>query len=388
MTDQGTLLTESSRTGDFGTAAAAPRLESLDAFRGLTIAAMILVNNPGSWSYVYPPLAHAPWHGWTPTDLIFPYFLFIVGVAIPFSFARRLREGADRGDLMRHVVRRSLILIGLGLAMRAIPAFDLGSMRLYGVLQRIGLVYMAAAAAYLYLDIRGRWLATGALLLGYWAVMSWVPVPGYGAGDLGPEGNLAAWLDRLIMGEERLWQGSWDPEGLLSTAPAVATALLGIASGEWLRSQRTGSQLARGMLLVGAALTVLGLAWGTVFPINKNLWTSSYVVFTAGTALLLLGVLYWCIDVQGWRGAWERWMVVYGRNAITVFVASGMLTKAMFLVRVGSGEGTSLYTWLYEQLFRSWAGELNGSLAFAVSYVLFWLALMWILDAKRIYLKI
>ena len=363
------------------------RLESLDAFRGLTIAGMILVNNPGSWSYVYPPLGHAAWHGWTPTDLIFPYFLFIVGVAIPFSFARRIAEDANRSKLMRHVVRRSLVLIGLGIAMRAIPDFDFGSMRLYGVLQRIGLVYLVAAGAYLYLDARRRWTMTLVALLGYWALMSWVPVPGYGAGDLSPDGNLAAWLDRLLM-PGRLWQGTWDPEGLLSTLPAVATTLLGIVTGEWLRSGRTSGSLVRGMLAVGAVLVALGMAWDIVFPINKNLWTSSYVVFTAGTALLLLGALYWLIDVRHAGGAWSRWMVVYGRNAIAVFVASGMLTKTMTRIRIGGEEGTSLYTWIYEHVFRSWAGDYPGSVAFAASYVVFWLGLMWLLDRRGIYLKV
>lgn len=363
------------------------RLVSLDAFRGLTIAGMILVNNPGSWSYVYAPLGHAPWHGWTPTDLIFPYFLFIVGVAIPFSFARRLASGASRADLMGHVARRALVLIALGIAMRAVPDFDFGSMRLYGVLQRIGLVYFAAAAAYLFLDGKGRALAAVALLFGYWALMSWVPVPGYGPGDLSPEGNLAAWIDRLVL-PGRLWQGNWDPEGLLSTLPAIVSSLLGIATGEWLRSGRDGSSVTRGLLAAGLVGTVVGLAWGVVFPINKNLWTSSYVVFTTGTALLVLAALYWLIDVRGLRGAWEKWMVVYGMNAITVFVASGMLSKTLARVRLEGGEGPSLYGWIYENGFRSWAGDYNGSLAFALAYVAFWLAMMWILHARRIYVKI
>jgi predicted acyltransferase len=363
------------------------RLVSLDAFRGLTIAAMILVNNPGSWSYVYAPLRHAEWHGWTPTDLIFPYFLFIVGVALPFSFGRRLASGAARSDLMRHIVRRSLILIGLGIAMRAVPAFDFASMRYYGVLQRIGLVYLAAASAYVYLSPRARGGLTVAILLGYWAVMMLVPVPGYGAGDLSPDGNLAAWLDRLVMGGH-LWQGSWDPEGLLSTAPAVATSLLGIFTGEWLRSDAVPGEKTRGMLLAACALVPLGWVWGLVFPINKNLWTSSYVVFTAGTALLLLSALYWLIDVRKVRGWWQEWMVVYGMNAITVFVASGMLTKTLARVRVSGGDGTSMYNAIYEVGFRSWAGEYNGSLAFALTYIAFWLALMWILHARKIYVKI
>lgn len=361
------------------------RVVSLDAFRGLTIAAMILVNNPGSWSYVYPPLEHAPWHGWTPTDLIFPYFLFIVGVAIPFSFRRRLAEGADRLDLLRHIARRSAILIALGLAMRAVPDFDFTTMRYYGVLQRIGLVYLVAASAYVFLGARGRVVLTLTLLLGYWAVMSWVPVPGHGAGDLGPDGNLAAWLDRALM-DGHLWQGTWDPEGLLSTLPAIATSMLGIFTGVWLASERLPEEKARVLFQAGVVLTVVGLVWDRVFPINKNLWTSSYVVFTAGTALLLLGVMFWTIDVRKLRGAWEEWMVVYGRNAITVFVASGMVTKAMTRIRVG--DGTSLYGWVYQTLFRSWAGDYPGSLAFAGTYVLVWLGIMWILHARRIYIKI
>ena len=363
------------------------RLVSLDAFRGLTIAGMILVNNPGSWSYIYAPLRHAEWHGWTPTDLIFPYFLFIVGVAIPFSFRRRLDAGARTTDLMRHVVRRSVILITLGIAMRAIPAFDWGSMRLYGVLQRIGLVYLVAAAAFLYLDRRGRGITAVVLLLGYWAAMMLVPVPGYGAGDLSPDGNLAAWLDRIVM-PGRLWQDTWDPEGLLSTLPAVVTSLMGIVTGEWLQGHQGGEAKTRGMLIGGVTLTVVGLAWGLIFPINKNLWTSSYVVFTAGTALLLLGTMYWLIDVKRLRGAWASWMVVYGMNAIAVFVASGMLTKTLSRLRVGGAGGTSVYNWIYETGFRSWAGDVNGSLAFALTYVLFWLGLMWILHARRIYIKI
>ena len=354
------------------------RVVSLDAFRGLTIAAMILVNNPGSWSYIYAPLAHAEWHGWTPTDLIFPYFLFIVGVAIPFSFSRRLAEGAGRGRLFRHVVRRSLILIGLGLAMRAIPDFDLFDMRLYGVLQRIGLVYCAAAALYLWGSARARWIAVGILLFGYWALV---------AGDLTPDGNLGARIDRFLMGD-RLWQGTWDPEGLLSTLPAIGTCLLGIFCGEWLRSDRSGSEISRGMWVVGAWLVVLGFLWDVVFPINKNLWSSSYVLFTAGTALLLFGAMYWLVDVKRLRGAWVTPFVIYGMNSIAVFVASGMFAKTLVRIRVGGDGGVPLSAWLYENAFRSWAGDYGGSLGMALAQVLFWLGVMWLLHRRRIYIKI
>jgi predicted acyltransferase len=363
------------------------RLLSLDAFRGLTIAGMILVNNPGSWSYVYAPLEHAAWHGWTPTDLIFPYFLFIVGVAIPFSFRRRLAEGAGRGGLFAHVVRRALIIVALGMFMRVFPGFHFSDIRWPGVLQRIGVVYLAAAGLYLGVGRTGRIAWTGALLLGYWAAMSWVPVPGYGAGDLSAEGNLAAYVDRALMAGH-LYQGTWDPEGLLSSFPAVATTLLGIFTGEWLLSGRPRPELSRGLLVVGVLLTPLGMAWGLLFPINKNLWTSSYVVFTAGTALLLFGVLFHLVDVRGRRGAWLTPLRVYGTNAIAVFVLSGLLTETMVLVHVGGPDGPSLYGWIYQTLFRSWAGDYNGSLAFAIAYVALWLGAMGLLYRRRIFIKV
>ena len=363
------------------------RLLSLDAFRGLTIAAMVLVNNPGSWAYVYAPLAHAEWHGWTPTDLIFPYFLFIVGVAIPFSFRRRLAQGAARAGLFRHVARRSLILIAIGLAMRAIPDFDFGEMRLYGVLQRIGLVYFAAAGLYLWTSARGRAAATAALLLGYWAVLMLVPVPGSAPGDLSPDGNLAAHIDRILM-PGRLWSGTWDPEGLLSTFPAIATCLLGIFCGERLRCGRPGRQLAGEMWIAGAAMVALGLAWDVVFPINKNLWTSSYVVFTAGTALLVLGTMYWILDVARWRRAWSAPLAACGMNSIAIFVASGMAAKTMARLPAPGTDASSLYDWIFRNGFQSWAGDYNGSLALALAQVAFWLTVAWLLHRRRIYIRI
>ena len=363
------------------------RLLSLDAFRGLAIAGMVLVNNPGSWAHVYAPLAHAEWHGWTPTDLIFPWFLFIVGVAMPFSFRRRLTDGAGRLELFAHVVRRSLILIAIGLAMRAIPDFDFGEMRLYGVLQRIGVVYCAAAAAYMVASARGLAITTAALLLGYWAAMMFVPVPGYGAGDLSPDGNLAGHVDRLLM-DGRLWAGAWDPEGLLSTFPAVATCLLGIFCGEWLHFGYSGGRGARGMWTAGAALVALGLAWDLILPINKNLWTSSYVVFTAGTALLVLGTMYWVLDVKRWRGAWSAPLVACGMNSIAIFVASGMAAKAMGRIHIGGVEGSSLHDWIFRTGFQSWAGDYTGSLAFALAQVTIWLTVAWVLHRLRIHIRI
>jgi predicted acyltransferase len=351
---------------------------------------MILVNNPGSWSHVYAPLLHAEWHGWTPTDLIFPFFLFIVGVAMPISFGKRLARGDSKRELPRHVVRRSLILFGLGLFMALFPTFsNWGTLRIMGVLQRIGVVYLVASALYLTLSQRGRWAALALLLFGYWALLTLVPVPGFGAGDLSAEGNLGAYLDRLILGQEHLWRGDlWDPEGILSTLPAVGTTLLGIFTGEWLVSDREDGAKVKGLLAGSLVAAVLGLLWGMLFPINKNLWTSSYVAFTAGMGGLVLGAFYWMIELRGWK-RWSRPFVIYGMNAIAVFVGSGLLTKLTVRIQVpAAGESISLYAWIYRHLFASWAGPLHGSFAFALSYVGFWLFIIWLLYRRGIFIKI
>lgn len=373
--------------GDAGTSA---RWVSLDAFRGLTIAAMILVNNPGSWSHVYPPLLHAEWHGWTPTDLIFPFFLFIVGVSLSLSYTKRRARGQTRGDLMGHAAKRSAILIGIGLFMAAFPSFELGSLRWPGVLQRIGLAYGLAAAVVLWFDGWGRVAVMTVLLGGYWALMSWVPVPGFGPGDLSPDGNLAAFVDRALM-DGHLWSQSrtWDPEGLLSTMPAVATVLMGAFTGGWIRQAAGRDTAVRGMAFAGAALTAVGWVWGLVFPINKNLWTSSYVVFTAGLALFVLAACAWLIDLKG-RTGWARPFVVYGKNALAVFVASGLVAKMLFRARVAdaAGETTSLYTWIYESVFLPWASPVNASLAFAVATIVSWWVVLWFMDRRGIYIKV
>ena len=381
------------------------RLESLDAFRGLSVAGMILVNNPGTWTWVYPPLRHAEWFGVTPTDLIFPFFLFAVGVSMPFSFASRRGKGAVRKDLLRHVLRRSAVIYALGFLMAFIPDFDLANVRLVGVLARIAIVYAVAGSLVVYLSRRWVMGVTGGLLLGYWALMTWVPVPGYGAGDLSPEGNLAAWLDRLVLGSH-MWRGGggvFDPEGLLSTLPAVASTLAGVFTGDFLRAAtRSGGDEVRGgggvtgrtalaLVAAGVAFIGLGQAWGTVFPMAKNLWTSSYVVYTTGWALVVLAILYWTIDVRTWR-LWARPFVVYGMNAITVFVASGVLAKTLIRwpVEPSGPEGaTTAYGRIYEVGFAPFFQDpCNASLAFAIAVVLFWLAAMWVLYRKRIFLKV
>ncbi len=367
------------------------RLTSLDAFRGATIAAMILVNNPGSWEHVYAPLLHAPWHGWTPTDLIFPFFLFIMGVALPFSFAGRIARGADRGQLLRHAVRRGFVIIGLGLFLSGFPSFDLATIRIPGVLQRIGLVYLVAPPAFLFLSRRGRGLLLVALLLGYWALLMWAPWPGHVPGDLSPDGNLGAFLDRALF-EGHLWSQSrtWDPEGLLSTLPAVGTTLSGCFVGERLRGGgQDSTSNVRWLLGWGVITTLIGLAWGYWFPINKNLWTSSYTVFTAGAATLCLAGCYWALDVRGWQ-RWSAPLVVYGRNALAVFVGSGLLVKVLIRLKVPglSGDPVSLYSWLYQRVFLPWMTPVRASLAFAAVNVFFWWAVLRWMDHRRLYIKV
>ncbi len=357
----------------------APRLQSLDAFRGLTVAAMLLVNNPGSWSYVYPPLAHAEWHGWTPTDLIFPFFLFIVGVALAFSLGGRAEQGTGRRALLLRILRRGLVIILAGLLLNGFPFYHLDTLRWPGVLQRIGLVYLVAAPAWLFLSTRGIAVLSGTLLLGYWGLMTLVPVPGYGPGVLEPVGNLAQAIDaRLLAGHT--WKPEWDPEGLLSTLPAIATCLLGTLTGRWLRGQVPDGRVAWRLALAGALAAAAGLTWGLLFPINKSLWTSSYAVFTAGAALLALAPCYGLIEVAG-RAGWARPWLPFGTNPLLVFVGSGLMARLLLLIRVGPGEATEpLQRVIYARGFASWAGPLNGSLAYAIAFVCVWMVIAWALD--------
>jgi predicted acyltransferase len=378
--------------------AIAGRRVSLDVFRGATILGMILVNNPGTWSAIYAPLRHAAWHGWTPTDLVFPFFLFIVGVAIPMAFERRLALGAPRGDLLRKTLRRAavLFLIGLGMAAygRVWGAFageglGLADLRIMGVLQRIALCYLAAAALFLFTSARTRLALSAALLLGYWAVLMLVPVPGAGAGQIDtPELTLAAYVDRLLLGGH-LWAGAdglWDPEGLLSTLPAIVTTLLGVEAGRLLRrGTLSPTEHAVRLLVAGAALTAVGAMWGWAFPINKALWTSSYVLLTGGLACTVLGVCIWVVDVRGWR-RWAHPFVVYGVNALLVFVASGLLARTLTLIHVPGGR--TLQAWIFETLFAPVGPPEVASLLYALTWVGAWYLVLLALYRRGIVWKV
>jgi predicted acyltransferase len=370
------------------------RLRSLDVFRGMTIAAMILVNNAGDWDRTYRPLLHAEWHGWTPTDLVFPFFLFALGVAIPYAFAGRLaRAGGDLRPLHRQIVRRTVLLFALGLFLNWFPFYtvDWSTARIPGVLQRIAVVYFFAALAWLHFGKRGKAILLVTLLIGYWLAMVWIPVPGHGAGDLGPQGNLAAWVDHLVLGHHT-WKkapGPGDPEGILSTLPALATALFGLGVGDWLRSPRAPRQRLTSMLWQGCCLTALGLLEHRWFPINKNLWTTSYVLFTAGAALLLLGAIYYLVDMKGWEG-WARPFTVFGTNAIFAFFGSTLMAKILILTHwtAAGGEAVTAQAWLYRRLFAPWLPAYVASLAWALAFTALWWGLTALLYRRRIFIRI
>ncbi|HEY0083577.1 MAG TPA: DUF5009 domain-containing protein [Pyrinomonadaceae bacterium] len=369
----------------------AERLLSLDVFRGITIAGMILVNNPGTWEAIHPPLAHAAWHGWTPTDLIFPFFLFIVGVSITLAFARRVEAGGTKRDLYLKVLRRTVLIYAFGFLLAGFPYFNLSTIRLTGVLQRIAVCYLCAAIIFLKTDWRAQILIAVALLLAYWGLSVFVAAPGYAAGDLSKEGNLAAFVDRVVLGNH-IWKGGgriYDPEGLLSTIPAIATTLSGVLAGHWLRQPREAHEKAAGLFVAGLACVLAGWTWSARFPINKALWTSSYVMFTTGMGLQLLALCYWLVDIKHHR-RWALPFRIFGTNALAVFVLSGLAARALSLWKMPRVDGRTgnMQTYIYEHFFAPWASPANSSLLYALVYVLVWLGLTAILYRRKIFIKV
>lgn len=349
---------------------------------------MILVNNPGSWSFVYAPLRHAQWHGWTPTDLIFPFFLFIVGVSITLSFSKRINESTVSSALYVKIIRRTLVLLAVGYFLRVFPAFSFESLRIPGVLQRIALCYFFASLLFLKVRPKGRLVFTLFLLAAYWAVMRFVPVPGYGAGVLEFEGNLCGFIDtKLLAGH--LYKTTFDPEGILSTFPAIATALLGTLTGDWLLSKRDQWSKMRGLFAAGIIFVIMGLLLHPLFPINKQLWTSTFVIFSAGAAWIVLGLCYGINDVLGQK-KWASPFLVFGTNAIAAYAGSTMMVKLIALIKVPvhGGELVFLRSFIYNKFLVPWAGPLAGSLVYPIILLLIWLAILFPLYQKKIFIKI
>lgn len=365
------------------------RLESLDVFRGATIAAMILVNNPGSFQTAYAPLLHAQWNGWTFTDVIFPSFLWIAGVAMTLSFRKRMERGEDRATLLRHALRRAAIIFGLGLFLNAFPHFQLATLRIPGVLQRIAVCYLAAAAILLYTSVRAQLAILVSLLAGYWILMKTVPVPGYGAGVLEPQGNLAQWIDsRVLAGHMWSHTKTWDPEGILSTLPSIATVLFGVLTGHALR--RTGGSIRTLLVLAGSGLLLVfsGELMSLWFPINKNIWSPSFAVLMAGISTLVFTACCWLVDVNRIR-AWARPFAVYGMNAIAIYVLAGVLADTLNILKVPAGRETiSLWNWIYTRMFVPLANPFNASLLFALAFVLVLYAVAYFLYRRGWFIKV
>ncbi|MEM7654829.1 MAG: heparan-alpha-glucosaminide N-acetyltransferase domain-containing protein [Bacteroidota bacterium] len=395
------------------------RLLSLDVFRGLTIAGMIIVNDPGSWRYVYPPLRHASWHGITPTDLVFPFFLFIVGVSITFAYRKRLEKNPARKPLIGKIFRRTAILFGLGLFLALFPKFNFGNLRVVGVLQRIALVFMACSFLFLYTNWKQQIQWGAWLLLGYWFLMAVVPVPidatvqqaldtgqvlaqggmldigpiraisdQFIAANFEPGANLQAWVDRYFL-PGRLYQKTWDPEGLLSTLPSIGTGILGMLTGHLLISKQETTQKVLWVMMAGFLALLVGHIWSWFFPFNKNLWSSSFVMYTGGLATLCLGASYWFVDVLGRKRSPLIYIgQVFGANAITAYVLHGMLFR-LFVLKFGEGDAAwSLNTAFMNGLMGLGLAPELVSFLYALTYTAICFVPIWIMYQRKIFVKV
>lgn len=357
------------------------RLVSLDVFRGATVAGMMLVNNPGDWSKIYAPWGHAPWNGWTYTDTIFPFFLWIVGVAMMLSFAKRIERGDDKGKLAMHVLRRSVIIFALGMFLAGFPfglafghKFSFDHIRIPGVLQRIAVCYFIGGILVLNFSNRVLMGITASLLALYWILVKTTYVPGYGAGIWTPAGNLGWFIDSHLL-KGHTWSGApakgFDPEGIFSTIPAIATTLFGVFTGSFLREKRSREEKVAWMFVAGNILLLLGLIMDNWLPINKNMWTSTYAVFMAGLALTVLACCFWIIDVKGW-GWWSKPFEIYGQNAITMFFLAGLFGRLSALIKFtgASGDVISLKTWYYRVFFDPIGDPMIASFAHSIAFML------------------
>jgi predicted acyltransferase len=378
------------------------RLLSLDFFRGLTVATMILVNNPGSWAHIYAPLEHAEWNGCTPTDLVFPFFLFIVGVSIAYAMGSKKLDPSTHNKTILRALKRGLILFGLGLLLAVFPrnfetffndpVAPFANLRIFGVLQRIGVVFFICSVIFLKQSEKNIFRTIIIILAAYWALMMFVPVPGVGYANLEKETNLGAWLDRTILTEAHLWKTAktWDPEGILSTLPAIATGLFGVLVGVYLKRKdvEPGTKISW-LFSIGILSVIAGLLWDLEFPINKALWTSSYVLYTGGLATMSLALSYWIIDVNKYN-RFTKPFVIYGVNAITVFFVSGLLPRLINMIKIeqANGEKVGALTAFYQKFFVPYFSPINASLAYAIFVILFFYVILWAMYKKNIIIKV
>ena len=359
------------------------RLISLDAFRGFTIAAMIMVNYPGSWSHVYPPLLHADWHGLTPTDLIFPFFIFIVGVSIALAYTKRLEAGVPKGPMYRKIVFRALKIFLLGILLWLFPKFDLENIRFAGVLQRIAIVFLVSALLFLNTKWKTQAIVAAALLIGYWLAMVLIPTPGYGKPMLEPGANLAAWIDsKLLPGY--MWQKTWDPEGILSTLPAIATGITGLLAGHLILSKLPQERKVIYLFSIGFFAFVTGYFWHYIFPINKNIWTSSFVMVTSGLAAIVLAISIFFVDVKG-RTRFTKPGIIFGSNAIAVYVLADVWGLLFYQLKFA---GSSLNVHFLDLFDAAGISLKLGSLIYALLFIGFNFIPAWMLYRNKVFIKL
>ncbi|MGO8942089.1 MAG: acyltransferase family protein [Syntrophobacteraceae bacterium] len=367
------------------------RLTSLDAFRGLTIALMILVNSPGDPGAVYSYLSHVPWNGWTFADSVFPSFLFIVGVSIVFSIAKQKEKAIRNSAFMFRLLRRTLILFALGFFLNMFPTFQLSVVRIPGVLQRIALCYFFASLIVLKADLRGRILWLIGLLASYWLMMRFIPVPGIGAGVLEPGKNFAAWVDSLFL-SGHMWSyynGAWDPEGIVSTIPAIATTLFGVLTGQWLRSSLPERKKVAAMACAGVVLLIAGYILDLWLPINKSIWTSTFSIFMAGLALICLAFFHWLIDIEQFS-RWAKPCIILGLNPITVYVLSEVFDTTLRILNLPMALARDIdcQAYLFKSLCTPIANSETASLLYGLLTLLFMYLIAWIMWRKRFFIKI
>ncbi len=371
------------------------RIKSLDIFRGLAVVGMLFADAPGSWEHMYPLFQHAHWVGCTATDMIFPSFLFIVGIAITISL-RKIKESGDIKSFLPRLAKRVAILVLLGLFVNLLyepNSLNFSTLRVMGVLQRIAIVYLFASLLFLKCNVRQIVYVSATILVGYWVLMSFGPIPGVGSPNLSvyPDGgvnNMAAWLDSVLLGDNAwIWSKPWDPEGVLATLPSIVTALIGVLTGYWLVSERSQLEKVKWMAIAGVALVAVGLLFGTFFPIIKKIWTSSYVLLAAGCSLLVYSALYWIVDIKNIY-KWAIPLKYIGMNAIIAFVMSGSIDAILCKIQISSsGADVPLKDLIYNIGFESWLQPINASMVYSIVNVSIWGLLTYVLYKKNIFLK-